>query len=159
MIFNPTRDQARQFFIDAWHKHRERGAAGVLTPIEHRVVEIMQIHPEYHALLEDPERALARDFPPERGETNPFLHLSLHLAVEEQLAIDRPPGIASAYRFLVAELGTSTRPGMWSSNALARPSGRRSATPRPRKAPPTCNASNGGSASPRPDCVAVEEAW
>ena len=51
-------------------------------------------HPEYHALLETGEAAMGRDWTPEQGETNPFLHLSLHLAIAEQLSIDQPPGIS-----------------------------------------------------------------
>jgi hypothetical protein len=58
------------------------------------------MHPEYHALLADEERALTTDFTPEGGQLNPFLHLSLHLAVQEQLSIDQPPGIAAAFQGL-----------------------------------------------------------
>lgn len=94
-MFNPSRDQSRQFFIEAWRKHR---AGEVVSPLEAMVVEIVAAHPEYHALIESPEAALTQDFSPERAETNPFLHLALHLALEEQLSIDQPPGIRQAYR-------------------------------------------------------------
>lgn len=104
-IFSPTREQARRFFIEAWRKHRTRGTTGVLSPIEYRVVEIVLMHPEYHGLLDDAEQALGSDYPPERGETNPFLHLSLHLAIEEQLGIDQPPGIRSAFEAQLTRLG------------------------------------------------------
>jgi len=92
-MYNPSRDQARHFLMEAWRKHRERQ---VLTPLEAMAVDIAGLHPEYHKLLEDPE-ALDRDFPPEAGGINPFLHLSLHLAIEEQLSIDQPPGLRAAF--------------------------------------------------------------
>lgn len=92
-MFNPSRDQVRQFFIDAWRKHREKAT---LSQMEDIAAELVFQHPEYQALLEDPE-AVARDFRPENGSINPFLHLSLHLAIHEQLTIDQPPGIRAAY--------------------------------------------------------------
>lgn len=96
-MFNPSRDQARQFFIDAWRKAR---AKEVLTPLEVTAADLVALHPEYHALLEGGDDALARDWTPEQGESNPFLHLSLHLAIEEQLSIDQPPGIRAAFERL-----------------------------------------------------------
>lgn len=93
MMFNPSRDQARQFLIDAWRKHMQKLPS---TPLETIAADIIAMHPEYHALLSDPE-ALQRDWTPEDGAMNPFLHLSLHLAIEEQLSIDQPPGIRTAY--------------------------------------------------------------
>ena len=92
-MFNPSRDQVRSFFIDTWRKAR---AKEVLTPMETIAADIIALHPEYHAVVEDPE-AVHRDFPPEAGQINPFLHLSLHLAIEEQLSIDQPPGIRAAF--------------------------------------------------------------
>ncbi len=92
-MFNPSRDQVRNFFIETWRKHRARE---VLTPMESIAADIIALHPEYHAVVEDPE-SVDRDFPPEAGQINPFLHLSLHLAIEEQLSIDQPPGIRAAF--------------------------------------------------------------
>ena len=92
-MFNPSRDQVRSFFIDTWRKAR---AKEVLTPMETIAADIIALHPEYHAVVEDPE-AVHRDFPPEAGQINPFLHLSLHLAIAEQISIDQPPGIKAAY--------------------------------------------------------------
>ena len=92
-MFNPSRDQARQFLIDAWRKRAESLPA---TPMETLAADIVALHPEYHALLADPA-ALERDWTPEDGAMNPFLHLSLHLAIEEQLSIDQPPGIRVAF--------------------------------------------------------------
>ena len=100
-MFNPSRDQARQFLIDAWTKHRNRLPG---TPMEALAADLVALHPEYHSLLEA-EDALTREWTPEQGETNPFLHLSLHLAIEEQLSIDQPPGIRAAFNTLQSRRG------------------------------------------------------
>ena len=92
-MFNPSRDQARRFLIDAWKKRCDKLPA---TQMETLAADIVGLHPEYHALLTS-EDALTRDWTPEDGAMNPFLHLSLHLAIEEQLSIDQPPGIRTAF--------------------------------------------------------------
>ena len=93
-LFDPSRDDVRQFFIETWRKVRE----GLpLSPMEALARDRLVEHPEYHALLEAGEDTLAREFPPEAGQTNPFLHLSLHLAIAEQLQADQPPGLRLAY--------------------------------------------------------------
>lgn len=103
-MFTPSRDEARRFFFDTWRKHRE-GAP--MEGLERVLLSVLLLHPEYHAMLEAPERHLARDWGPEGGEGNPFLHLSLHLAVEEQLSIDQPRGIRAACGQLEARLGSA----------------------------------------------------
>ncbi|MDO9596969.1 MAG: DUF1841 family protein [Azoarcus sp.] len=100
-MFNPSRDQVRNFFIDAWRKHRARE---VLTPLETIAADIVQSHSEYHKVVEDPE-SVERDFTPDDGQVNPFLHLSLHLAIEEQLSIDQPPGLRAAFDAACARHG------------------------------------------------------
>ncbi len=100
-MFNPSRDQVRSFFIDTWRKYQ---AKEVLTPMETIAADIITQHPEYHAVVEDPD-AIDRDFPPESGQINPFLHLSLHLAIEEQLSIDQPPGVRAAFEAACARRG------------------------------------------------------
>jgi hypothetical protein len=101
-MFNPTRDQSRIFLFDVWDKHR---AGAALTPLESLALSILLEHPEYHTVLENRERYLDRDWKPEAGETNPFLHVSMHLAIEEQLSIDQPPGIRAAVQSLAARHG------------------------------------------------------
>ena len=96
-MFNPTREQVRRFFCEAWRKHRERLP---LDGAEVTAADLITEHPEYHALLEAPEAAVEKEFTPENGQTNPFLHLSLHLAIAEQISIDQPPGIRAAYQAL-----------------------------------------------------------
>lgn len=101
-MFNPSRDQARRFLIEAWQKRR---AALPGTQLEIIAADIVALHPEYHALLEAGEDALGKDWTPEDGATNPFLHLSLHLAIAEQVSIDQPPGIRAAFESRRAQHG------------------------------------------------------
>jgi hypothetical protein len=102
-VFNPSRDDVRRFFCEAWSK-RVRGE--LVTPLEASALKWVDRHPEYHALLEDAEAALGADFSVGRGDSNPFLHLSMHLAIEEQLSIDQPPGIRGAFTQLAARSGS-----------------------------------------------------
>lgn len=96
------RQSHRQVFVEAWNKAR----AGLpLAPLEARIVEILRIHPEYHLLLEAPDSILDRDYLPEQGETNPFLHLGLHLTVLEQVSIDQPAGIRALHARLLRAIG------------------------------------------------------
>lgn len=99
-MFAPSRDAARRFFIDTWMKYKAQGS---LTDLEKVALQVILLHPEYHAVLENPERSLERDYTPEGGELNPFLHLSLHLAIEEQLSIDQPRGLRERYERLAAK--------------------------------------------------------
>lgn len=96
-MFTPSRDDVRQFFTSAWQKHRTNA---VLSPLETMAVEIILLHPEYHDILEDPDKAHA-DYTVAQGKTNPFLHMSMHLAIKEQLSIDHPPGIRVAHQHLL----------------------------------------------------------
>jgi hypothetical protein len=96
------RDRLRRHYLEAWRKHR---AGTPLEPLEHQLVSVIEQHPEYHPLFEADPQGLARDYPPESGQSNPFLHLGLHLAIREQAATDRPPGILAVYRDLARRLG------------------------------------------------------
>jgi hypothetical protein len=101
-MFNPSRKQVRRFFCDTWKKHQERLP---LVGAEVTAADIAARHPEYHALLADSTGAMDKEWTPEGGQTNPFLHLSLHLAIHEQVSIDQPPGIRAAFEALRARLG------------------------------------------------------
>lgn len=98
-MFNPSREQVRDFFFESWRKFR---AGESLSALEAIAVEHIGQHPEYHALLDAPARHRDREWTPEMGETNPFLHLSMHLSISEQLSIDQPQGVRAAYRHLLA---------------------------------------------------------
>lgn len=102
-MFNPSRDQVRTFFFEVWAKYR---AGQPLAGAEQPALDAVLAHPEYHAILDQPERYQARDYLPESGETNPFLHLSMHLAITEQLSIDQPPGIRARYQKLLKQHGS-----------------------------------------------------
>lgn len=102
-MFNPSRDQARRFLFDTWRKQRE-GAP--LTDLERIALAVLLLHPEYHAQLNAPDQYLERDYLPENGEINPFLHLSMHLAIREQLSIDQPRGVVAQYRRLLEKTGS-----------------------------------------------------
>ena len=96
-MFNPSRDQARDFLFESWRKYRANEALSALETI---AVEAIAQHPEYHALLENRDKYVERDYAPEQGETNPFLHLSMHLAIREQITIDQPQGVRAAHQKL-----------------------------------------------------------
>jgi hypothetical protein len=96
------RSGLRRQYLEAWRKHRARLP---LEPLEHQLATVIEQHPEYQPLLEDEPQALGRDYGPESGQSNPFLHLGLHLAIREQVATDRPPGIAAVHRALSRQLG------------------------------------------------------
>ncbi|QGU32401.1 DUF1841 family protein [Thermochromatium tepidum] len=101
-MFSTDRQTHRRIFLEAWRKAKAQAPLG---PIESQIVELMRRHPEYWPFLEDGTRALDQDFPPELGQTNPFLHLGLHLAILEQLSIDQPRGIRERYQRLLTHLG------------------------------------------------------
>jgi hypothetical protein len=100
-LFSTDRARLRAAFRDAWRKDQE---ALPLEPLEAVVAAVVARHPEYQALIESAE-AVTRDFLPELGEANPFLHMALHLAVQDQLAMDRPAGVRQAYDSLTRRLG------------------------------------------------------
>lgn len=101
-MFNPSQHDVRRFFCETWRKVR---ANEVLTPMEAIARDWLVQHPEYDSALSDLDAALAADYSVERGQGNPFLHLSMHLSIAEQVAVDQPPGIRGAYLALAQKLG------------------------------------------------------
>ncbi|WBF65348.1 MAG: DUF1841 family protein [Candidatus Kinetoplastibacterium crithidii] len=95
-MFNPSIEQVRFFFIDAWKKFNNPKTQLLLSPIELLAIELIKEHPEYHKVLED-KNAVKKDYNFRELNHNPFLHLSMHLAVSEQIIIDQPFGIKKAY--------------------------------------------------------------
>ena len=98
-MFNPTREQVRELFFGTWQKYR---AGQPLAGMEALALDVILQHPEYHEALGNPERTRERDYV---DESNPFLHMSLHVALEEQLSIDQPPGIGAAWQDLLERCG------------------------------------------------------
>ncbi len=99
-MFKPTRDQARQLFFDTWLKYRQEA---VLTDMEQITLEVILLHPEYHGILEDAEKYRDKDYLPETGDTNPFLHMGMHIAIKEQLSINQPTGICGRFEQLLQQ--------------------------------------------------------
>jgi hypothetical protein len=99
MLFDPNRNQLRQMYMDAWNRFRQ---GQPLEPVQAQIAAVVQAHPEYHGILDNPDVALTQDFPPELGQSNPFLHMGLHLAIRDQVSTDRPMGIKAAYARIAA---------------------------------------------------------
>ena len=95
----------RRAWVEAWSK---AGAGQPLEPLERVLAEVISDHPEYHAVLESPD-ALSREFPPETGGSNPFMHMGLHVAIREQLATDRPSGVRELYTTLQSRFANRHR--------------------------------------------------
>lgn len=100
MIFGQDRQELRKMYVDAWQKHV---AGQPMSPLEAQIADVVAEHPEYHDALAGED--LDRDYTPEGGKTNPFLHMGLHLGIREQVATDRPKGIAAIHRKLAARDG------------------------------------------------------
>ena len=100
MFFGQDRKQIRRFFAETWEKYR---AQLPLEPLEKIIVDIILQHPEYHSLLQDKDTQ-ENDYPPEFGESNPFLHMGMHIAIQEQLTTNRPAGIVAVYKVLLTKL-------------------------------------------------------
>ncbi|MGH8224841.1 MAG: DUF1841 family protein [Gammaproteobacteria bacterium] len=101
-MFANERSEIRRQYASAWRKARDGEELDVL---ERRIAEVIAEHPEYQTLIESGEAALEAEFPPEAGRTNPFLHLGLHIAIREQVAIDRPSGVRAIRAALAAARG------------------------------------------------------
>lgn len=101
-MFTPSQHDVRSFFCETFRKH-QRG--DILTPLEMMARDWLVQHPEYAETLEDSEAALTKDYSVEGGAANPFLHLSMHLSIAEQVSIDQPAGVRSAFLRLASKLG------------------------------------------------------
>jgi hypothetical protein len=100
MIFGQDRNELRKMYSDAWKKHRD---AVPMTPLETQISAVVEWHPEYHDDVTSDD--LDKDYAPDGGKTNPFLHMGLHLGIREQVATDRPAGIAGILASLTAMSG------------------------------------------------------
>ncbi len=102
-MFTPSQHDVRRFFCETFRKWR---ANEILTPMEAIARDWIMQHQEYADALSDAEEALAADYSVERGQANPFLHLSMHLSIAEQISIDQPSGIRAAFLGLTQRLGS-----------------------------------------------------
>jgi hypothetical protein len=101
VVSGQNREQLRQMYLSSWRKYTARQP---LEPLEAQVAAVVAEHPEYVPLLESGPQALSADYTPEGGHANPFLHMGLHLAIREQVATDRPAGIAEIHGALSKRL-------------------------------------------------------
>ena len=94
------RDSSRKFFSEVWEKYKKKMP---LEALEQVVLDIILQHPEYHKILDmDETDVAAMEFLPEAGMTNPFLHMGMHIAIQEQIGSNRPEGITALYQQLLA---------------------------------------------------------
>lgn len=100
MIFGQDRNELRQMYAEAWQKHGDKLP---LSPLEAQIADVVALHPEYHGDVTGED--LNRDYTPDGGQTNPFLHMGLHLGIREQVTTNRPAGITVVHSTLAARLG------------------------------------------------------
>lgn len=101
-MISAQRENLRRYYLMCWQKQQ---AGQTLEGLEKQVAAVILEHPEYHVLLSNTEQTLQQDFVPEQGNTNPFLHMGLHLGLREQIATDRPVGIRDIYENLAERYG------------------------------------------------------
>lgn len=102
MLYGEERRDHRQVLFDVWHKHRKGFA---LEPLEAKILHIIQNHPEYHKIFRDEDKFLDKDFQTVLGQTNPFLHLGLHLVLLEQVETNQPRGITKLFKSAIDRFG------------------------------------------------------
>ena len=90
MFFGQDRNQIRQMYFNAWQKHLNQLPR---EPLDDVIINVILMHPEYHSAIEQPAKTEDKDYVPELGESNPFLHMGLHIAIHEQLSTGQPAGI------------------------------------------------------------------
>lgn len=98
MFYGDNVQDTRKMFFLSWQKYLQKQP---LQPLEQQLVAVIKDHPEYHAVLENPAGSTDKAYYPELGQTNPFLHMGLHLAVRDQISTDRPVGILKIYKDLL----------------------------------------------------------
>ncbi|MCK5918666.1 MAG: DUF1841 family protein [Cocleimonas sp.] len=101
-MFGTDRNALRKLYCDSWEKFTSQQP---LSALEQQIVSVIKLHPEYHSVVETPDVSLDADFLPEMGESNPFLHMGMHLGLHEQISTNRPAGIAELYQQLVVKHG------------------------------------------------------
>jgi len=102
-MFTPSQQDVRRFFCETYRKSNARE---ILTPMEVIASDWISRHPEYHASLGDVEAALETSYTVDGGQSNPFLHLSMHLSIAEQVSVDQPPGVRAAFQTLAQKFNS-----------------------------------------------------
>ncbi|MDH3619415.1 MAG: DUF1841 family protein [Gammaproteobacteria bacterium] len=99
-MFGQDRNELRRMYADAWQKRCDKLP---MAPLEIQIADVIEMHPEYHGDVTGED--LDRDYTPDGGQTNPFLHMGLHLGIREQVATNRPAGIGAIHKAVAAKLG------------------------------------------------------
>lgn len=102
-MFNPTKEEVRRFFCETWRKTQ---ASEILTPLEAIARDWLVQHPEYESDLANADAAQSAEYDIDQGKSNPFLHLSMHLSIAEQISVDQPRGIRDAFLALASRRGS-----------------------------------------------------
>lgn len=102
MFYGDQRHDTRAFFFTVWQKMQNKAP---LLPLESQIADVISLHPEYSEVVSDPQKNLEQDYSIEKGQSNPFLHMGMHLALREQLGTDRPVGIQKLYQAYCLKLG------------------------------------------------------
>ncbi len=102
MLFGQDRNQLRKIYFQSWRKFKKKQP---MEPMESVIASLINQHPEYHDFFDRIEQNQERDFTPEMGQTNPFLHLGMHISIQEQIGTQRPPEISSLYQSLCNKTG------------------------------------------------------
>ncbi|MCP3852684.1 MAG: DUF1841 family protein [Gammaproteobacteria bacterium] len=102
MLFGQDRNQLRKIYFQSWRKFKKKQP---MEPMESVIASLINQHPEYHDFFDQIEQNQERDFTPEMGQTNPFLHLGMHISIQEQIGTQRPPEISSLYQSLCNKTG------------------------------------------------------
>jgi Domain of unknown function (DUF1841) len=97
-----NRDQLRRSYAEAWAKSRARLP---LTPLDAAIADVINVHPEYQPVVRNADEAVSYAPSASGDAENPFLHMGLHLAVRDQVSVDRPPGIRQVHALLQAQYG------------------------------------------------------
>lgn len=95
-------NETRETYFNVWRKHQLNEK---LEPLEKQLLHLIQEHPEYHDVFANPEKFSEYNFSAENNEENPFLHLSLHLTLLEQVSTNRPKGITTVYKDIINTMG------------------------------------------------------
>lgn len=101
-MFGNDRDSLRRYYCTVWEK---ANVGQALEPLERLIASVIADHPEYQPMLTRIEAALEQEYTPEMGQTNPFLHMGMHIALQEQIGSNRPAGIRDVYQQICRRLG------------------------------------------------------
>jgi len=103
-MFSQDRSQLRKMFFDAWTKSQNiSNNKPSLTAMDEIIINIINLHPEYHDMLRNENDFIDKDYLPENGEANPFLHMAMHISIHEQLSTQRPAQITDLYQQLLSK--------------------------------------------------------